>query len=324
MDLARAQAAMRTIGDNLARQHAESRHTTVAVTPLQDRLTGNVQVMLWVLMGAVLAVLLIACANIANLLLARAAARMREMALRAALGAGRGRLVRQLLTEHCVLGMVAGGVGVILAFALVPGLVAMSPAGLPRLDEVRIDTTALLFALGLSLISTLLFGLVPAIHASRLDLSRMLKQGGSKGATSGGGPRPRAALVITEVALSVILLAAAGLLLQSFQALQHVNLGFTTNRVLVARTEYAVDTDADILQAEPVLRRGARSSAGCARGGCGRGHLVPSDGPGAQGGSRLFHSGPAGSTTGRAAAGRALPDHAGLLQDARHSGACWT
>jgi len=248
VSLARAHAAMRTIGDNLARQHAENRHTTVAVTSLQDRLTGNVQVMLWVLMAAVLAVLLIACANISNLLLARAAARMREIALRAALGAGRGRLVRQLLTESCVLGLVAGAVGVFLAFALVPGLVAMSPAGLPRLDEIRVDTTALLFALGLSLVSTMLFGLVPAILTSRLDLSRLLKQGGAKGVTSGGGPRPRAALVITEVALSVILLAVAGLLLQSFQALQHVNLGFTTHRVLVARTEYAVDTDADILR----------------------------------------------------------------------------
>jgi putative ABC transport system permease protein len=246
VDLARAQAAMRAVGDNLGRQYAENRHTTVAVTPLQDRLTGNVRAMLWVLMGAVFAVLLIACANISNLLLARAAVRMREFALRAALGAGRGRLVRQLLTESCVLGIFAGGAGVMLAFVLVPGLVAMSPAGLPRLDEVRIDTTALLFALALSLISTTLFGLVPAIHASRFDLSRLLKQGGSKGATSGRGPGPRAALVIAEVALSVMLLAAAGLLLQSFQALQRVNLGFRTDHVLVARTEYAVDTDEDI------------------------------------------------------------------------------
>ena len=243
VDLTRARAQMQTIGDNLARQHPENRLNTVALTPLQERLTGNVQVMLWVLMGAVFAVLLIACANVSNLLLARASVRTREIALRAALGAGRRRLVRQLLTESCVLGMVAGGVGVVLALILVPGLVALSPANMPRLDEVRIDATALLFALGLSLISTLLFGLVPAIHASRLDLSRLLKQGGSKGATSGTGPRPRAALVVAEVALSVVLLAAAGLLLRSFQKLQQVDLGFTTDRVLVAYTEYAVGED---------------------------------------------------------------------------------
>jgi len=246
VSLARAQVHMRAIGDNLARQYPENRFKSVALTPLHERLTGNVQMMLWVLMGAVFVVLLIACANISNLLLARAAVRTREIALRAALGAGRRRLVRQLLTESGVLGVFAGAVGVLLAFVLVRALVALSPADLPRLDEVHIDTTALLFALGLSLFSTMLFGLVPAIHASRLDLSHLLKQGGSKGVTSGGGPRPRATLVIAEVALSVILLAAAGLLIRSFQELQHVPLGFTTNRVLVAYTEYAVNDEADM------------------------------------------------------------------------------
>jgi putative ABC transport system permease protein len=191
-------------------------------------------------------VLLIACANISNLLLARAAVRTREIALRAALGAGRRRLVRQLLTESCLLGAFAGVVGLVLAFILLPGLVALSPAALPRLDEVRIDTTVLLFALGLSLTSTLFFGLVPAIHASRLDLSRLLKQGGSKGIASGGEPRSRAEFVVAEVALSVILLAAAGLLLRSFQTLQHVDLGFTTDRVLVAYTDYAISNEQEI------------------------------------------------------------------------------
>jgi predicted permease len=245
VDLARAQAQMRTIGDNLARQHPENRLKTVSLVLLQERLTGNVQVMLWVLMGAVIVVLLIACANISNLLLARAAVRRREIALRAALGAGRGRLVRQLLTESCVLGAFAAVVGLMLAFMLVRGVVALSPADLPRLDEVRIDMTVLLFALGLSFVSTLLFGLVPAIDASRLDLSQALKQGGSRGTTSGGGPRLRAALVVAEVALSVVLLAAAGLLLRSFQELQQVNLGFTTERVLVAYTQYPTSDEED-------------------------------------------------------------------------------
>jgi predicted permease len=247
VDLASAEAQMRVIGDNLARQYAENRFKTVTLIPLQERLTGNVQVMLWVLMGAVIVVLLIVCANISNLLLARSAVRTREVALRAALGAGRGRLVRQLLTESCVLGAFAAVVGIVLAFMLVRGVVALSPADLPRLDEVRIDTTVLLFALGLSFITTLLFGLVPAIHASRLDLSRALTRGESRGTTSGGSARPRAVLVVAEVALSVILLVSAGLLLRSFQTLQHVDLGFTTDRVLVAHTDYAVDNEVEIL-----------------------------------------------------------------------------
>jgi predicted permease len=236
VDLARAQAQMRTVGDYLAREHPENRLKTVAVTPLQERLTGSVTVMLWVLMGAVMVVLLIACANIANLLLARAAVRTREIALRASLGAGRSRLVRQLLTESCVLAVLASAAGLLLASMLVRGLVAMAPPDMPRLDEVRIDTAVLLFALALSLVTTLLVGLVPAIHASRLDLSDALKQGGSKGATSGGS-RIRAGLVVAEVALSVILLVAAGLLLRSFQVLQQEHLGFTTERVLVAYTQ---------------------------------------------------------------------------------------
>ena len=231
---------MRTIGDTLARQYPENRVKTVTVIPLQERLTGNLQATLWVLMSAVGVVWLIGCANIANLLLARAAGRTREIALRAALGAGRGRVVRQLLTESCVLAGVAGLAGLLLASMLVQALVALSPANLPRIDEVRMDMPVLLFALGLSLVSTVLFGLVPALHASRLDLSGALKQGGSKATGTRASTRLRSALVVAEVALSVILLATAGLLLRSFQALQHVDLGFTKDRVLVADTVYAV------------------------------------------------------------------------------------
>jgi predicted permease len=246
VDLARAQAQMRTIGDTLARQHPENRSKTVALIPLQERLTGKVQVTLWVLMTAVGVVWLIACANIANLLLARAAGRTREIALRAALGAGRGRVVRQLLTESCVLAGVAGLAGLLLASVLVRGLVALSAANLPGIDEVRLDMTVLVFALGLSLVSTVLFGLVPALHTSRLDLSEALKQGGSTATASRASSGLRASLVVTEVALSVMLLVTAGLLLRSFQALQRVELGFTTNRVLVAYTDYAVNNETDI------------------------------------------------------------------------------
>ena len=241
VDLTRAQAQMRTIGDTLARRYPENRLKTVTLIPLQERLTGNLQVTLWVLMCAVGVVWLIGCANIANLLLARAAGRTREIALRAALGAGRARVVRQLLTESSVLAGISALAGLLVAYMFVRGLVALSPANLPRLEDVRMDTIVLLFALGLSLVSTVLFGLVPALHASRLDLSDALKQGGSKATVSKASSRLRSVLVVTEVTLSIILLAAAGLLVRSFQALQHVDLGFTTDRVLVAYTEYAVE-----------------------------------------------------------------------------------
>ena len=249
VDLTRAQAQMRAIGDALARQYPENRFKTATVIPLQQRLTSNVQATLWVLMSAVGVVWLIGCANIANLLLARAAGRTREIALRAALGAGRGRVVRQLLTESCVLAGVAGLAGLLLASTLVQALAALSPATLPGIDEVRMDMPVLLFALGLSLVSTVLFGLVPAVHGARLDLSGALKQGGSRASGARAGTRFRSALVVAEVALSVILLAAAGLLLRSFETLQHVDLGFTTDRVLVAFTEYAVTDDPADLRA---------------------------------------------------------------------------
>jgi putative ABC transport system permease protein len=240
VDLTRAQAEMRIIGDALGRQYPENRPKTVSVIPLQERVTGNFQATLWVLMTAVGVVWLIGCANIANLLLARAAGRTREIALRAALGAGRGRVVRQLLTESCLLAGIGGLAGLLLASMLVQAFTALSPANLPRIGDVRVDMTVLMFALALSLSSTVLFGLVPALHASRLGLSDALKLGGARTTVSRPSSWLRSALVVTEVALSVILLSVAGLLLRSFQALQHVDLGFTTERVLVAYTEYAV------------------------------------------------------------------------------------
>ena len=239
-NLGRAQAQMRTIGDALARQYPENRLKTVGLIPLQERLTGKLQTTLWALMSAVGVVWLIGCANIANLLLARASSRTREIAIRAALGAGRGRVVRQLLTETFVLAGVAGLAGLLLASMLVHGVVALAPADLPRIDEIQMDPADVLFAIGLSLVSTAIFGLVPALHASRLDLSDGLKQGGSKATASKAGTRFRSAMVVAEVALSVVLLAAAGLLLRSFLTLQHVDLGFTTDRVLVAFTEHPV------------------------------------------------------------------------------------
>jgi putative ABC transport system permease protein len=287
VDLTRAQAQMRTIGDRLARQYPENRFKTATVLPLQERLTGKLQATLWVLMSAVGVVWLIACANIANLLLARAADRTREIALRAALGAGRGRVVRQLLTESCVLAAGAGLAGLLLASTLVQALAQLSPATLPGIDDLRMDTPVLLFALGLSLVSTVLFGLVPALHGSRLDLSTALKQGGSRASGARARTRFRSALVVAEVALSVVLLAAAGLLLRSFQTLQHVDLGFTTDRVLVASTEYAVTENpadlrtrsrfyADILDRLRAVP-GVRAASGVAYLGMGREPRSPRD-----------------------------------------------
>lgn len=246
IELSSAQAQMRTIGDNLAREYSEGIQKTVMLTPLQERITGGIRGTLWMFMGGVMVLLLIACANVSNMLLARASVRKREVSLRAALGAERGRLVRQLLTEGWVLASLAVIPGLLLAFVLVQGLMALSPADLPRLDEVGVDTTVLLFALGLTFLTTLLFGLAPAIHASRLDLSHAMAQGGSRGTSSSSGSWFRGALVVSEVALSVVLLTSAGLLLGSFQGLQRVDLGFTTERVLVAFTEYPVEDLEDI------------------------------------------------------------------------------
>jgi predicted permease len=241
-----AAAQMRTIGDNLALENPENRVKTVTMVPLQDRLTGNVRATLWVLLSAVGVLWLIACANIANLLLARATGRTHEIALRAALGAGRRRVLRQLLTESCVLAAVAGLAGLVLASLLVRGVVALSPPHLPRIDDVRIGTTVILFALGLSLLSTVLFGLVPVLQASRLNVSDALRRSGSRLTESRASTRLRSGLVVAEVALSVVLLVAAGLLVRSLLALQHVDLGFTKDGVLVAYTEYAVEDEADI------------------------------------------------------------------------------
>ncbi len=242
MDLARAQAQLRTIGDTLARRHPENRNKTVVLVPLKERLTGHLRATLWALMAAAAVVLLIACANIANLLIARTAGRTREMALRAALGAGRGRVARQLLTESCLLAAVStlGGLGV--AWLLMHGIPTASPVSFAGV-EVRMDTTVLLFAAGVASAATLAFGLLPAVRASRLDL--MAAFGGSNRTSTGSSPRLRSTLVVTEIALSVVLLIAAGLLLRSFQLLHAVDLGFATDRVLVAYTQYVANTETE-------------------------------------------------------------------------------
>ncbi|MCC7007796.1 MAG: ABC transporter permease [Acidobacteria bacterium] len=243
LSLASSQAAMRGVGDRLAAQHPGNRFKNVSLTALQEQLTGHVRGTLWMLMGAVALTLVIGCANIASLLLVRSAARAQEFALRAALGAARGHLVRQIVIESSVLTLVSGSAGLLLAHGLVQGFVAWAPIALPRVDELRIDGVVLLFACGLSIASVLLFSLIPAARASSLNLTEALKQGGTKGAVGGRSHRLRSALVVAEIAVSIMLLAGAGLLLRSFQKLNEQDLGFTTDRVVAAYTQYALGDD---------------------------------------------------------------------------------
>jgi predicted permease len=234
VSLEQAQAQMTAIGARLEEHYPGSNAgKSVAVTRMRDEMVRNVRLTLYLLLGAVGLVLLIGCANVANLLLARATARTREIAIRAAVGAGRGRIVRQLVTESLVLSLMAGAAGLLLARWGSDALVALAPGNVPRLAESGIDSGVLLFTLALSVAASLLFGLAPAVQASRVDLSDALKQGAGRAMAGGKAARLRGALVVAEVALSVVLLAGAGLLIRSFIALHNVALGFHPEHVLV-------------------------------------------------------------------------------------------
>jgi putative ABC transport system permease protein len=231
-----AQTEMTTIARRLEQQFPETnRGQSVAVTRLRDEMVGNVRVMLYLLLGAVTVLLLIACANTATLLLGKATARTREVAVRAALGASRKRIVSQLVTESLLLAFVAGLLGLVLAYFGSKILVALAPADVPRLAETGIDRWVLGFTLGMSVVTSLLFGLVPAFYASKIELSDALKQGGTRTATGGRMFGVRGALVVAEIALAVTLVSSAGLLIKSFVALHNVALGFRPENVLVAR-----------------------------------------------------------------------------------------
>jgi putative ABC transport system permease protein len=232
--LERAQAEMTGIGSRLEQQYPSSnQNKSVAVLRMRDSMVGNVRTMLYVLLGAVALVLLIACANMANLLLARATSRRREIAIRAAVGAGRARIVRQLIVESLLLAGLAGIAGVLLAMWGSSALVALAPSNVPRLADTSIDGEVLAFTFGVSLLSSVLFGLVPALQASRVDLNDALKQGAARAVSGGNANRIRGGLVVAEIALSVVLLAGAGLLIKSFLTLQSMPLGFQPEHVLV-------------------------------------------------------------------------------------------
>jgi predicted permease len=205
----------------------------VSTVSIRDSILGEVRRPLVVLMVAVAMLLLIACVNIASLLLARATGRQRELAVRAALGAGRGRIARQLLTESLTLAVLGGILGVVLGYAAVRALVASGASELPRASDIRIDGVVLAFTLGISIVCGVLFGIVPTLRASSGDLERSLRSGG-RGSVGGAGQRMRSALVVIEVALAVILVVGAGLATKSFARLLSVKPGFEPTNALVA------------------------------------------------------------------------------------------
>jgi predicted permease len=204
----------------------------MTIEPLQDDLVGGVRTALLLLLGAVGFVLLIACANVGNLLLAKAESRGREIAVRTALGAGSGRLLRQFVTESLVLALIGGAVGLFLGWAGVRMLLAVSPDSIPRSGEIGIDGTVLLFTLGVSIVTGLLFGLAPALHVSPGNVNRALREGGQRTTAGTGRQHLRRLLVVSEVALAVILVIGSGLMLRSFAALQQVDPGFDPESML--------------------------------------------------------------------------------------------
>ncbi len=262
VSIEQAETQMKSICANLARLYPDSNALYSShLVFLADRIVGDLRPTLRVLMIAVGFVLLIACANVAHLLLARAAARQKEIAIRSSLGASAGRVLRQLLTESVLLSVAGGALGVLLAWWGLKVLVALHPANVPRLDEAHLDSRVLAFTTALSIATGILFGLLPALRASRPCLAEVLNEGGRGGSAGRAHRRFHNALVIAEVAIAVVLLSGGGLMIRSFQRLAHVNPGFNpaalwTARIQLPRSEIKAESyDAERVMAfyDPLL-----------------------------------------------------------------------
>jgi putative ABC transport system permease protein len=239
VSIAEAQNEMDVIADRMKQQYPANYPPngglTISVVPLLQQVVGDISLALKILFGAVGFVLLIACANVANLLLSRAAVRSKEIAIRSAVGASRSRLIRQLLTESILLAMCAGLTGTGLAYLMLKALLVFGPDNIPRLNEVTMDGRVLAFTLIVAVLTGILFGLAPALRVSRVDLNDVLKEGGRRTASGSGTHKPRKLLVVSEIALSLLLVIGAGLLVRSYHRILNAHPGFDPHNVLSLR-----------------------------------------------------------------------------------------
>lgn len=245
-----AEAALQAFAESLRRDFSNDyppdARWSLHIEPLHDLVVGNVHPVLLVLSGAVALILLIGCANVANLLLARASTRQQEIAIRLAVGAGRGRLVRQLLTENLVLAGIGGAIGLVVATWALPALLTLIPSRLPRIHEIGIDATVVMFGVAMTVLTSILFGVAPALQASRTTPLTAMRESG-RGTTASGRQRHlRSALVVAEIALALVLMTGAGLLLTTVARLLTVNPGFDGRGVIAARTWIAVPNNPDL------------------------------------------------------------------------------